>query len=242
MDFSPLSQLGLSEKQCAVYLATLELGMAPVSVIARKAQLKRPTTHVILEQLCNEAMAEYFLRGRTRYYSVINPKEMLRRKEEGLRLFAEAIPQLMAIQNNLVHKPKVTFYEGKEDMRRLYLDVLTSKTPILNYFLPEKCYEFFGKEWLFEQYLNERIRKQIPIKVIMPTSPAAHALEKTASTQFRETRVVSSEQFKLNNEIYIYDDKMNLFAFDDQLALQIQSADVVNTQRAIFELAWLGAR
>ena len=46
-----LTQLGLSEKEADVYLAALELGMAPASVIAKKSRIKRTTVHEILKRL-----------------------------------------------------------------------------------------------------------------------------------------------------------------------------------------------
>jgi sugar-specific transcriptional regulator TrmB len=46
---SLLTQLGLSDKESALYLALLELGQADVADTAKKAGVKRSTAYVLLE-------------------------------------------------------------------------------------------------------------------------------------------------------------------------------------------------
>jgi len=46
-----LQKLGLSDKESKVYLASLELGPAPIAAIAKQASVNRPTTYVIIESL-----------------------------------------------------------------------------------------------------------------------------------------------------------------------------------------------
>ena len=46
-----LKNLGLSEKAAQVYLASLELGEAPVQKLAERAGLKRTTVYYVLEEL-----------------------------------------------------------------------------------------------------------------------------------------------------------------------------------------------
>ncbi|MBI5733705.1 MAG: hypothetical protein HY973_02045 [Candidatus Kerfeldbacteria bacterium] len=51
IDAKELQQFGLTEKESALYLAALELGSAFISDLARKSQLKRPTTYLVVNQL-----------------------------------------------------------------------------------------------------------------------------------------------------------------------------------------------
>ena len=50
MQISILQDIGFSEKEAKIYLAILELNEALPSAIARRANIKRPTTYVILDQ------------------------------------------------------------------------------------------------------------------------------------------------------------------------------------------------
>jgi len=235
---SILLHLGLSEKESTVYLAALELGMAPVSIVARKARLKRPTTYLILKDLAKKGMAECFLKNGIRYYSVQSPMALYQRYQGHMEEFKRALPEMMAVENQLTLKLKITFYEGKEEVRRLYLDVLTSKSEILNYFLPDKAYEYFGEEWVNTEHIAERVKRGIRLRAIMPDSPWSKRYVPRGTKELREVRIIPDPKLAFTNETYIYDHKISIFSFDGDFALLIESADVAQSQKTLFELAW----
>jgi sugar-specific transcriptional regulator TrmB len=237
-----LTQLGLSEKEAEVYMATLELGMSPASVIARKSRLKRTTVHEILRRLSERGLAEYFVRKQTRYFSVLPPRSLLDKYEAHVADLRQALPKLLAVENRIVGKPKVSFYEGKGDLRRLYLDPLSQTKEVLNYFDPEKLFQYFGESWVQKSAIDERVRRNIPVRVIMPDSPLARRFLSRGPGEKRNARIVGDARAYFPNEIYIYGNRYSIFSFDDNMALVIESADVAKTQRAIFELAWSSAK
>ena len=59
---SVLKQLGFQKKEIDVYLATLQLGMAPISVIAARSKLKRTTVYDVMKKLAERGIVETFLR------------------------------------------------------------------------------------------------------------------------------------------------------------------------------------
>jgi|GEM_PF-322514 len=238
-----LAQLGFSSKEVSVYLAALELGSAPVSVLAKKARLKRPTAFEILKRLSHKGIAEFFLKKQTRYYSVIGPAKLLERYKAYVGQLEAAVPMMLAMGNAVASKPRITFYEGKEDLKRLYLDVLTSRTEILNYFLPEKVFEYFTFDWVKKNFLDVKLRLGIPVRGISPDSSSVRDFLSKTPKAIRENRIITDPKLFFTNEIYLYDDrKMVLFSFDEDFAFLIESADVVQTQKAIFELAWNSAK
>lgn len=233
-----LLQLGLDEKEVTVYLAALELGMAPISLIAKKAGLKRPTTYVVMKRLRKKNMTECFLSKHTKCYSVISPASLQERYQQYVSHFHKALPQLLAVHNHLVRKPRVTFYEGKEELTKLYGDVLTSSGEVLNYFLPEKVLEYFGEPWLEEQYFRQMEARRIPLRAILSSTAHARAFQTHALSGKREMRRITRKDLLILNEVFIYDDKVSTFSFDEGFALLIQSKDVADSQRTMFELAW----
>lgn len=233
-----LSSLGFDDKEAAVYIAMLELGMAPASMIARKARLKRPTTYEVLGKLCGRGLAECFLRKKLRTYAAISPVALREKYAGHLQELTEAVPQLMAVYNALRSKPRITFYEGKEELRRLYLDVLNTEGEALNYFLPAKPFEYFGEDWVYKHHIAERVRRGIRLRVIMPQSAFAKRYVERKEKELRETRVIQGAALSFTNETFLYGDKMSTFSFDEDFALLIESPDVVRTQKTLFELAW----
>jgi hypothetical protein len=231
-----LQHNGFSAKEAAVYLATLELGMAPISVVARKSGLKRSTASEILQRLSEKGIAEFFVRKKTRYYSVLSPKSLLQRQKDSVGQLETVIPELAAIHNEVVHKPRITFYEGKGDLQRLYLDCLLSKGEICNYFQPDATVEYFGMEWLQSHMMRKLVDQKMDVRVIMPSTPLAARFKKARESGSRQQRITTKAPFQ--NEVVIYDDKVAHFSFGDDFAFLIQSKDVADTHRAIFELAW----
>ena len=51
-----LKELGLAEKEAKVFLASLELGSSAVQEIAKKAEINRATTYVIIEKLMKKGL------------------------------------------------------------------------------------------------------------------------------------------------------------------------------------------
>ena len=236
--FSVLTKLGLTRKEVAVYIATLELGIAPVSQIATKAKLKRPSVHEIVKQLCNKGLLERFIKKSIRHFSAISPRMLHEKLSQNMTNFERMLPQLIAVDNGPKNKPQVTFYEGKEELEKLYLDVLECKEKIiLNYFLPDKNIAYFTKDWLNKNHISVRKKRGIQLRVIMPESKWT-AYYMARKDELRDIRIIKDKKLTIGNETYIYDDKISIFSFEGEFALLIQDKNVVDSQRTMFELAW----
>ena len=242
MDISAtLHQLGLTDKEALVYLATLEIGMAPISVIAKKSKLRRSTAYEILKKLSEKGIAEFFVRKNTRYYSVVPPKLLIEKFRSSLAQLEIALPEMLAISNQIVHKPRITFYEGKEDLARLYLDVLTAKGEIRNYFLPEAMFRYFSRDWLQTEIIEKLVELKKRVRVIMPDSADARAFLKDRQSDLRHQRLIASSMMQFKNEMAVYDGKVVIFSFEEDFAFLIESKDVAELQAVIFDLAWESA-
>lgn len=234
-----LTQLGLDDKEVAIYLAALELGMAPVSVIAKRANLKRPTAHEVLKKLCSKKLVDRFIKNRIRYYSAVSPKLLYDQYQHLLLEFQGLLPNLLALHSTDISKPKISFYEGRKDVERLYLDVLQCQSgEALNYFRPGKVFDYFSKEWGDMNHIATRVAKNIRLRVIMTDGWWVEEYKEKSPRELRTFKVITDPSLELDNEVYIYDDKINIFSFDQDFALQIKSNDVVKTQKSMFELAW----
>lgn len=233
-----LGHFGFTAKEAGVYLATLELGMAPVSVVARKARLERTTTYEILQKLSAKGFAEFFVRKKTRYYSVLPPRQLLERFSGYVGELEAALPEMTAIENAIVGKPRITFYEGKEDLRRLYLDCLkAAKGEILNYFQPEITIKYLGWEWMKSHMVDRLQEEKLRVRVIMPDTPMSKCFLQQRESTLRRQRIAPA-QMVFRNEVVIYENKVQIFSFEEDFAFLIESRDVAETQRALFELAW----
>src|SRR3990167_7172928 len=122
-----LREIGLSDKEVAVYLASLKLGSQPVSVIAKNSNLNRTTTYVILRKLLEKGLMSKYSKGGVLYFTPSSPeniKTYVERKKRELDLAEESITNLMPdLEKIMQYSPvsaKIRFFEGIEGIKALY--------------------------------------------------------------------------------------------------------------------------
>ena len=83
---SILTEFGLSDLEAKLYLACLELGAQPASILAKKSGLKRSHSYNILGTLIEKRIMQEYTKGSVRYFNSRPPKSILsildHRKEE----------------------------------------------------------------------------------------------------------------------------------------------------------------
>ena len=232
-----LVDVGLTDKEAGVYLATLELGPSPASDIALRAKLNRVTTYDILEKLIHKGFISRHTQKKMKMFTATDPdmvKQDVQRKVNHLR---EALPDLRRLHGKTSH-PRVLYYEGLEGIKRVYADTLTSKTELLNY-ADSKSIRTFWPEY-DEDYVTQRVKKKIYLRGIAPRDEYGEAVAAHNKETFREIRLVEPGEFSFANEINIYNNKVAIISYgkDELVGMIIDSPEIANTQRAIFMMAW----
>lgn len=244
--YNSLLALNFSEKEASVYLALLELGKGTVSQIARKAIINRTTGYNILNQLIQKNLASISGKEPKQEYAAESPekirqyiKDKIKNEEESLKYADTAIPALKSIYN-IKGRPQVRFYEGKEGIKQVYEDTLTSHEPIRAYAHVEDNNETLPE--YFPDYYFRRAKKKIKIRAIFPDSPAARELVKFDKIQIRETALVPPDKYNFSPEINIYDKKIMIASWREELGITIESKEISEAMKKIFELAWAEAK
>lgn len=231
-----LESLGLSDKEAKIYLANLEIGSSPVSQIALKAKINRVTTYDILEKLIKKGLINFIVKRKIKFFSATDPELMVNEFKKRAEELNKALPDLKRLHGETAH-PRVRYYEGLEGIKSIYADTLTSKTEILNYCNSKEIRAFWQN--YDNEYVQERVKHGIYLKGIAPEDEYGHQVQNQDSTNNREIRLVSKEKFDFTNEINIYDDKVAIISFKDELiGMIIESHEIAETQRAIFKMVW----
>ncbi|MBI3255718.1 MAG: hypothetical protein HYZ63_01990 [Candidatus Andersenbacteria bacterium] len=130
-----LKHLGLKDKEASVYLAALQLGPSSVQVIARKAKVVRATTYVILEDLQKKGLMTNYKEGKKTLFSAEPPLQLNRLLEkqaeeitEKKRDFAQVLPELQMLTKAAGGKPSVHYFEGKEGLRVIRQEIISTRS------------------------------------------------------------------------------------------------------------------
>lgn len=232
-----LTNIGLSEKESRVYLATLEIGPSPASEIALRAKLNRVTTYDILEKLIEQGFILNHAKNKIRLYHAIDPDTVRQNIRQHYLDFKGALPELRRL-NGTTYIPRIRYYEGIEGVKKVYTDTLNSKTEILNYADSKSIREHWPS--YDNDYVKERVKRHIYLRGIAPLDEQGKKVAAENEKNHREIRLVKAGPYSFSNEINIYDDKVSIISFGKKevVGLIIESAEISSTQRAIFMMAW----
>ncbi|MFA6973927.1 MAG: helix-turn-helix domain-containing protein [Parcubacteria group bacterium] len=230
-----LEYLGLNQKQAKVYLALLQMGSGSVPGISIKAGTKRPTTYLLLEELRMKGLATLLPKKKKAVYTAESPKKLLEEQREREEVIKGSLPELLAIYNSQKEKPKVTYYQGVENIVKLYDDIFQEKDILLygsiGSIIPEVMTQV-------EKYLGKIKKEKVRVREVL------QADEK--SVEYAEQNASENHQIKIapNNFLFptdnmIFGNKVAIITYKDTpMAVVIESSDVVATYKSLFEIAW----
>lgn len=237
-----LRNLGLSEKEAIIYLASLELGASTIQELSKKAQIKRSSTYDLISFLIERGLMGDFIKGKKKLFIAEPPerlasliriqKKELEEKERGLQ---RIIPEL----NNLIdiskRKTKVRFYEGKEGIRIIQEDILMAKIKDLDNIISlDDSYRVFPPHQ--RDHRHRLWKRRIPIRTIY-TSRRGSILP--TKEKLIERHFISYGKFPFNTEIVIYGNKVAFVSHQNKLIGGIFEDDgIAQTTKIIFDLAW----
>lgn len=241
-----LEYIGFSEKEVVVYLALLSLGKGTVTEISHRAGINRPTGYHVLASLSTKELVKVSGKEPKQEYVAESPdqieKLLINKIEEDQKFINEArkiIPELKSI-HNVTDRPKVFFYEGREGMEKVYEDTLTSHEPIRAYATPDDMHA--GLPGYFPEYYHRRAKAGISIRAIAPITDAGLERRNHDKEEKREIAFVPRDKYYFSPEINIYDNKVMIASWREKLGIIIESNEIADAMKKIYELAWAEAK
>jgi HTH-type transcriptional regulator, sugar sensing transcriptional regulator len=235
-----LEKLGLSKKEARLYLVSLETGPATVAKMAQKSGLKRGTIYEFLGGMLQKGILEVTISGKRKLYAGVQPEKLRKIIERQKEILDALIPDLSLLVIGGTEKPKIRFYEGREGMVSAYYEMLDLPvgSEVVGFATFEGIYKIFPKAEIV-RYIKKRVEQKIRQKLIMPTDEYAHDHIVDNKKELRETILIPRNRFFIKSEINIYHDKVAIISLgEEQIALIIESAQIADAQRAIFNLLW----
>ncbi len=234
-----LKSIGMDEKSSALYLTGLSIGTAPASEYAKSAKMNRITAYTLLEELVHRGQFTMVKKRRAKWYAPVAPDFLALEAEKNAEALKKALPELHSLSGAKFRKPHVRYFEGWDGARHVYEDTLTAKTELLNY----ANSAVVRKRWpnYDSEYVAERVKRGIHLRGIAPDDATGKRVHGQDKDYLREIRLISQKEFDFKNEIKIYDNKVAIVSFGEEeqaFGIIIESKEVAETQRQIFEMAW----
>lgn len=234
-----LQNLGLNEKEAKVYIALLKRNGSSAYAIASMAELKKPTTYVVLDDLIEKGFVYKVPRAKKQLFVAKSPKEIFSFAEEKLSLAKEILPELLAMSDGVKPKPKTLFFEGLKSVNQVYdwhAKCMQGKE-IIGFYAHTKG---LSKELLesFKVWAENFKKKNIKIRGIVPDSFDLKTYRDIDTSYNSQMKVAPLEKYSSNVSIEIGEDYVIFFSFSDMQITLVENKDIAKSMRQIFEMAW----
>ncbi len=241
-----LQSFGFSEKEVDIYIALLQLGKGSVTKISQMAGINRTTGYDILSSLVQKKLVSVSGKAPKQEYAVEPPvaitkylKRQIAQTEEYVTQAEKILPELTLL-HTFENRPKIRFYEGTDGLKQVYEDTLTSSEPIRAYATVDDMHKALPN--YFQTYYKRRAEKNISIRAIVPETPTGQERQTHDAEEKREIAFVPADKYYFSPEINIYDQKVMIASWKEKLGIIIESKEIADAMKKIYELAWERAK
>lgn len=243
-----LQEIGLNEKEAAVYLALLQVDSASVVNIADKTKIKRPTVYVVLETLAKKGLVSEVEIGKKIHYSAESPERLetyLERQkvvlDEHTRRLKDVIPQLKGVQREGGERPIIKLFEGKEAALHDTMAFIPVGPTV-----EDTGYFVFNRDLIEEAFTEQEIQnvsKKRPAHNIKAVSIYNYSKKELPNDSLSDRTRVSVSNFPIKCDLSVHEDRVQFITLGKHIAsIFIQSADVADTLKTLIKLAKIGAK
>ncbi len=241
-----IKNLGLSDTQARVYLTLVEAGELSMTELAKKAELKRPTTYLAVEELEFLGIISKIKKAKRFVYSATHPRRLLNLINNRKKDFEGIFKQLEESFYTASERPQVQVFTGMTAMRDAYRTVFEK---IANgeegLFLGNigsllEKYEELSREYI--QYLLSIERPRVR-EILFDTSDArmwASEVKKRSTSPTHQIRFIDKSFPFGKTDCLIVGDTVYMFSLGTELCVTIiKSEEITMTQKALFEWVWM---
>lgn len=245
-----LRNLGLTEKEAAVYVAALQLGPVSAHEIADRALVNRATTYLMIESLERRGLVSSIQKDKKRIYLAETPERLMallqlqkKELEEQESEMVKLLPKLNALYNQFGEKPEVRYFEGLqglEILRRRFEQLSGETVQIIGYDAFVRANEFEATREHRERLTHE----DASVRALIISERTREDLQSQFWSGF-DFRLVppSAFPFAVEGEITVRADYLHMFTYASRpITIEIHSRVLADTMRAMFELAWKGVK
>jgi sugar-specific transcriptional regulator TrmB len=232
-----LQDLGLSDKEAAIYIALLHVQHDSVANLAKMTDVNRTTVYPILASLAKKGLVtEVSLANKTRFRAesperlevyVENQRVLLDEQAKKLR---DVIPQLKSIRRNVSERPVIKYYEGKEAVLSSMEDILEGEAE------DGTMYMLYSRDLLdsiftpadFKRYRGRRMARGLKTLAVYGHS------EVIASEEGSRRVKINTEKYPIKCDISVVGDTVKISTLEGTVSsIVIKNADVAETVKSV---------
>lgn len=235
-----LQKIGLSDKEARVYLALLKIGDATVKDISSEADIKRPTTYLVLEELRQKGLILKIPHVKKAIYQAKNTDGLFGYASENMSAFKRALPKIQSLQTE--HNPVKTFYfEGLQGLKdALFYRVNDMKEKTITGFFSKDPGLSKSVLDIFTKFNKALIERNTIVNGITPEGPDQRKYQKEYPEFYKNLSFAPQEDYSAEISIEATDDFIRIIDGVEMKAVIIESKRVADAVKQIFNIVKRG--
>ena len=237
-----LLQLGLSDKESAVYLLLLQTPRQTAQQIAEQTEIARTNTYRVIDNLLEQKLivrddspVSKFSAAEPQALQELLADQQLTLKQTAKSL-AATMPNFRSQYALSTDKPGVVHMAGSEGFERLLTDMVSSQTEVL-LVASDDVPQDEATLQRFRELLIQRKNAGITTRALFHDAPYKDRIKKEFAERGIDARFIGDSPFR--GEIAIYEDNVAFTVYDPSLITTvITNRHIAATQRALFEQLW----
>ncbi len=233
-----LKTLGLHHSEITVYLYLLEHGLSSPPHIAKGTEIALTNLYHILKSLADKDLIEQQRAGKRQAYLASDPAALMRSLDRKKESLARILPDLRGLYTTQENKPKIRFYDGIEQVKELFMQILPTKE-LLGIASTKQLFPLDPK--FFEWYRLLLAEKGVILRDILTadSGDVAYQSTKTLMKGFYEARVLPQEYENFPTDILIWDNNIALITSTEPVfGTILTNPALAKTFRTLFEFMW----
>jgi sugar-specific transcriptional regulator TrmB len=236
-----LKDFGLTESETKIYLYLLSHGHATPPAIAKSTGISRPNCYSVLQSLEGRSLITDRLQGKRKVYLANDPAALVASLEKKKKTLESALPDLRMMFAKQTNKPNITFYEGVEQFKVLFNEVLSSKDKkVYGVASTKKLFDAVGRDF-FRIWGKNMKKNGIKLNDIISHESSMESADfaKSNFSDYYNFKSLPPSAGDLPSDILIWDDCVALMSLDEPLfATLIKNQAVADTMKLLFEQSW----
>ena len=234
-----LKNMGLDDKEAELYLASISLGDANMTELAKKAGVKRTSAYVVFKSLEKKGLMGSFTMRRGMHFTAIRPEQLLEKTKQMSERISVVLPELRAMERKAEHHPQIYYYEGKNGYYTAAQDSLRMPGVTVRHIGSlTDLHSIIGYDYDLNVYVPGRLKQRISIKGLYYQDQVSPEIVASSAKQLREIRFLPP-QYRERTSTLIYGDRVAIFSTKKELiTVIIESQEIAESERKRFDLIW----
>jgi sugar-specific transcriptional regulator TrmB len=237
-----LLQLGLNDKEAAVYLYLLKHPYQSAHQVANACNIQRTNIYRLLEVLEKQELVVH-IDNPVRSFSAAEPQALRRLLEkQNIQLkqassaLTAAMPQFRSQYSLSLDKPGVFYMSGDAGIEQLLTDMVNSGTEVL---LVASDNVPGNQKTLdrFRELISERKKAGVKTRALFHHADYSAKVTKQLETMGMEVRLIGTNPFL--GEVVIYEDNVVFTVYEPSVSITVITNDqIASTMRLLFDELW----